>query len=86
VGAECDRRPYGERKQSVVLAIHRDHTSSDEAHKKRMVFLLPKLSIRLSVTSDAQSTTSVGTSPELRAWVAAAAGVWFCTKQAKLAE
>jgi hypothetical protein len=81
-----DRRPYGERKPSVFLASQRDYTSPDEAHTKRVVFLLPKPSIRLSVTSDACSATAVGYSPELRAWVAAAAGAWFCIKQAKLAE
>jgi hypothetical protein len=51
-----------------------------------MVFLLSKLSIRLSVTSDACSATAVGTSPELRARLAVAAGAWFCKKQVKLAE
>jgi hypothetical protein len=51
-----------------------------------MVSLLQKLSIRLSVTSDACSATAVGTYLDLRALVAAAAGAWFCIKQTKLAE
>jgi hypothetical protein len=51
-----------------------------------MAILLPKPSIRLSVTSDACSVTVVGTSPELRAGVAAATGAWLCIKQAKLTE
>jgi hypothetical protein len=51
-----------------------------------MVFLLPKPSTRLSVTSDACSATAVGAFPELKAWVAAAAGARFCIKQAQLAE
>ena len=72
MGAEYDRRPYGERKQSGFLAGHRNHTSSSELQKKRTAFLLPKPSITFSVTSDACSATAVGTSPELSAWVAAA--------------
>jgi hypothetical protein len=72
VGAEYDRRPYGERKPSGFLAGRRIHMSSSELQKNRMAFLLPKPSITFSVTSDACSATAVGTSPELSAWVAAA--------------
>jgi hypothetical protein len=86
LGAEYDRRAYGERKPSVFLASQRDYTPPDEAYTKRMGFLLPKPSIRLSVTSDACGATAVGTSPERRAWIAAAAGAWFCIQQEKLAE
>ena len=72
MGAEYDRRPYGERKPSGFLAGHRNHTSSSELQQNRMVFLRPMPSISFSVTSDACSATAVGTSPELSAWVAAA--------------
>ena len=72
MGAEYDRRPYGERKPPGFLASHRNHTSSGELQKKPAVFLRPKPSITFSVTSDACSATAVGTSPELSAWVAAA--------------
>ena len=72
VGAEYDRRPYGERKPSGFLAGHRNHTSSGELQQNRMVFLRPMPSISFSVISDARSATAVGTSPELSAQVAAA--------------
>jgi len=72
VGAEYDRRPYGERKPSGFLASHLNHAPSGELQQNPTVFLRPKPSISFSVTSDACSATAVGTSPELSAWVAAA--------------
>jgi hypothetical protein len=40
-------------------------------------FFLPGDLDQDQYTSDARSETSVGTSPELRTWVAAAAGTWW---------
>jgi hypothetical protein len=41
------------------------------------MFFLPEAPDQGQFTSDARSETSVGTSPELRTWVAAAAGTWW---------
>ena len=48
VGAEYDRRPYGERNPSVFLASRYDHTSSNEAYKNGCSFC-PKHPIRVGI-------------------------------------
>ena len=42
--------------------------------------------MRATFATFACSATAVETSPELIAWMAAAAGAWFCIKQAQLSE